>query len=448
MNFAIDREVRILSYRCEWASDFGYDVSEGVWETVRTDVALGLPPDGKQTLAINIPQLVNLLSVPRFLRKHNLFSSQTIRMVDSACVSTKGHVQTFSDSADIDWTAIVKSNFGLTVQWAPPNPSAWLVDFIKNSLTIAVGFVPIIGPIAAVAFPLAFTAITDPASFEATLRSTLPQVELAKHIEYQLQKSTRDQRSYLSDSWKKSIEAGGGLLLPPAKLPDTSDATPSGPVPAPPAIKPEATKQPPPVPEVKQPPKPKQEYNPPLPKPKQGFSMDEFKRRFGKKEVVRDSVKVSPTTEQVNQAKESDIPPAPPQRITMLDDGSSRVDSMEGGLPAGQDDPNLKTLENPLLGDLVISAQFQFADQVLRQSGEGSAFTHTTESADDPPEEVIGEQFPENPLVPDESIPENNYSWMDDYLYDIWFGSEEQTDEIEAEADLEQETEMDQETEL
>ncbi|CAI7590405.1 unnamed protein product [Penicillium bialowiezense] len=445
VNFAIDREVRILSYHCKWAQEFGYDVSDGVWETVKTEVALGLRPHVQWTLAINVPQLVNLLSVPRFLRKHNVFSSQTIRMVDAACVSAKGHVQTFSDGADLSWTAIVNANFGLTVQWAPPDPSAWLVDFIKNSVTIAAGFIPIIGPIAAVAFPLAFTAITDPASFEATLRSTIPQVDLAKHIEHQLQKSTQDQRSFLSDSWRKSIDAGGGILLPPAKVPGTSEPTTSRSVPAPPAIKPETAKQPTPVPKVKQPPKPKQEYNPPLPKPKKNFSMEEFKMLFGKKEVVRQFVKDAPTTERISQVDESDIPPAPPQRITILDDGSSRVDSMATDPPAEQEDLNLEILESPPFGDLVISAQFQLADQILRHWGEGSAFTsNTEESTDDPPGEVIGEQFPENSLLSDETIPENNYSWMDNYLYEIWFGSEEQTDETEIEADLEQGEEMEQ----
>lgn len=176
MNFATGRDIRIISHHYKAEHDLPglYSVTDGTWETVRTEVALGLHSDANWTLAINIPHLVNLLSVPRFLRKHNVFSSKTIRMVDQLCVSTKGNVQKFSDGADIDWTTIVNANFGLTVQWAPPNPSAWLVGFIKNSVTIALGFIPFIGPIAAVAFPLAFTAITDPASFEATLRSTLP----------------------------------------------------------------------------------------------------------------------------------------------------------------------------------------------------------------------------------------------------------------------------------
>ncbi|KAJ5717093.1 hypothetical protein N7488_002739 [Penicillium malachiteum] len=202
-----------MKHSTKWYPDFGYDVLNS-WDTMKMDTTLGLRADAEWTMAVNIPQLVNLLSVPRFLTKHTVFSAQIIRLVGPDMVSTKGNVQTFSDSADISWTTIVNANFGLTVQWAPPSPSVWLMDFIKNSVTIALGFIPVIGPIAAVAFPLAFTAIADPANFHSTLRGVLPQTKLIEHIIYQVTKSTNDQKGYLSDSWRKSIEDGGSLFTP------------------------------------------------------------------------------------------------------------------------------------------------------------------------------------------------------------------------------------------
>lgn len=371
-------------------------------------------------------------------------------MVDRDCVSTKGTVQTFSDGADLDWTAIVSANLGLTVQWAPPGPSAWLVDFIKNSVTIAVGFIPVIGPIAAVAFPLAFTAITEPAKFESTLRSTLPQFDLAKHIEHQLKKTTSDQRSYLPDSWKKSIEAGGGLFAPVTKVPGTSDpALFRAPVPAPPVIEPKPTTRPTAVPDAKQSPRPKEEatvYSVPLPKPKQQFSMAALKRRLDQKKTIRDSGQDIQPGESINQVKESDITPNAPQRIIILN--YSQTGQVVGDTFEGQDNPNLEAPERIPLSGLVTSAQFQLADRILRRSGEGSAFTSdTTGFMDDQPEQVIEERFPKNPPVPDTSVPENDYSWMEDYLYDLWFGSEEQTDETEANVKPDQGTEMRQEAE-
>ena len=78
---------------------------------------------------------------------------------------------------------------------------------------------------------------------------------------------------------------------------------------------------------------------------------------------------------------------------------------------------------------------------------ESTSTFNATDSTNDPPEEVIDELFPENPLVLDTSIPENDCSWMENYLYDLWFGSEEQTDETEVGLDLEQGTGMEQEAE-
>ncbi|KAJ5318850.1 uncharacterized protein N7506_011554 [Penicillium brevicompactum] len=432
VNFATGREIRILShhYKAEHDLPGSYSVTDGTWETVRTEVALGLHSDANWTLAINIPHLVNLLSVPRFLRKHNVFSSKTIRMVDQLCVSTKGNVQKFSDGADIDWTTIVNANFGLTVQWAPP---------IRNSVTIAAGFMPIVGPIAAVAFPLVFTAITDPASFEATLRSTIPQLDLAKHIEYQLQKSTQDQRSYLSDSWRKSIQGGGGLFLPPTKVPGTSDTTSSRSIPVPQVVKPKPTIPPAPVPEVK---KPSQ------PKTRSKLTEGDFKELFATKQVIRNYVQDTQSEDIITQAEESDMPPGPPQRITILDHDYPREDLILGDSFVEQKYPVLETVENEPLSDLVTSAQFQLADQIFHRSDEESTSTfNATDSTNDPPEEVIDELFPENPLVSDTSIPENDYHWMENYLYDLWFGSEEQTDETEVDLDPEQGTEMEQEAE-
>ncbi|KAL4790900.1 hypothetical protein BDV19DRAFT_381980 [Aspergillus venezuelensis] len=140
VNFALQRLVNVLTHPA-------------------LDPTLGLAPDGMRTMAINIRQLVNLLSLPRQLRGHN------------------GPAQEFRD-----WTAIASANYGLAIQWKPPQQTTSFADFIEITLTIAVGFIPVVGPLAAVCFPLAWTAIADPGAFEGTLRELIPVADLAMKV--------------------------------------------------------------------------------------------------------------------------------------------------------------------------------------------------------------------------------------------------------------------------
>ncbi|KAJ5727754.1 hypothetical protein N7493_005574 [Penicillium malachiteum] len=413
VNFAMSREVRIMKHSTKWYPDFGYEVLDG-WDTLNMDATIGLPADAEWTMAVNIPQLVNLLSVPRFLRKHTLFSAQIIRMVGRDMVSTKGNVQTFSNSADISWTTIVNANFGLTVQWAPPSPSAWLMDFIKNSVTIALGFIPVIGPIAAVAFPLAFTAIADPANFHSTLRGVLPQAELIEHIIYQITKSTNDQKGYLSDSWRKSIEDGGSLFTPAT----SAGTRQTGPAPStkfPEALmvvpKPAESKAP--VQQAKPQAKviPQKEPTISLPKPSTGryITAEAIKKRFASSHATQTRKATAEAEEAISRAQ------------TIL------ATSQE---PQAEPEP---------LSELVTSAQFQLADRTLRRSGEGEAFGfNQTGSTDNEPAETLAEYFPKNPLLRDENVPENDYSWMESYLEELWFGFGELADDGERDTEIEE----------
>ncbi|KAL4962723.1 uncharacterized protein BDV14DRAFT_210367 [Aspergillus stella-maris] len=179
--------------------------------TIQLDPTLGLAPDGMWTMAINIRQLVNMLSLPRQLRGHNVFSSHIIRIVDRKLTPTKGSPQEARDWTDISWTAIASANYGLAIQWKPPQQTTWFTDFIKNTLTIAVGFIPIVGPLAAVYFPLAWTAIADTGAFEATLRELIPVADLAMKVAEEVKKGTEDQVLYLPKEWSGSVDTFMGL---------------------------------------------------------------------------------------------------------------------------------------------------------------------------------------------------------------------------------------------
>ncbi|KAI9043687.1 uncharacterized protein KD926_003037 [Aspergillus affinis] len=188
VNFASNREVNMLTQ-------------------FELDATLGLAPDAKWTMAINIRQLVNLLSLPRQMRGHNCFSSHIVRMVDRKLTPTTGIAQKSTDGRpDLSWTTVASANYGLSIQWKPPTPTIWLADFIRNSLTVAVGFIPVIGPLAAVCFPLTWTAIADPSNFEHTLRELAPVVDLAMQVAAEVQKSAQEQVLYMPKGWAGNVE--------------------------------------------------------------------------------------------------------------------------------------------------------------------------------------------------------------------------------------------------
>ncbi|PWY90987.1 hypothetical protein BO70DRAFT_410606 [Aspergillus heteromorphus CBS 117.55] len=203
VNLAIQRDVSIMTHREIRDLDTYNDyIIVDRAETFPLDSTLGLVVDGRWTLAVSVRKLVTLLSLPRALRGHNCFSSHSIVMVDRKLTPTTGaEVKKFSDSADLSWTTVAGANYGLAIQWKPPQATTWLVGFIQNSLTIAVGFIPVIGPLAAVCFPLAWTAVTNPENFESTLKWVIPVADLAMHVSEEVRKSAKEQEKYLPTGW-------------------------------------------------------------------------------------------------------------------------------------------------------------------------------------------------------------------------------------------------------
>ncbi|GAB1198409.1 hypothetical protein APSETT444_007728 [Aspergillus pseudonomiae] len=186
------------------------------WKPVTLKKTLGLPDWGSLTVGFNINGLVNLLSLPRQLRAQNAFTSKNIIIVDSDIVASPKLERSFNDDTDFDWAQVARANFGLSIQWKPaPQKQDWLENFLKNSLTIAVGFIPGIGPIAAIAFPLIWTAIADPDSFVDTWRNLCPGVDLQLKLLEAIKDSAKETREYLPDGWEKTALGPKFLSRPP-----------------------------------------------------------------------------------------------------------------------------------------------------------------------------------------------------------------------------------------
>ncbi|OGM47919.1 hypothetical protein ABOM_002695 [Aspergillus bombycis] len=175
------------------------------WKPVTLRKTVGLQDWGNLTVGFNINGLVNLLSLPRQLRAQNAFTSKNIIIVERDMVASPKVERSFNDDTDFDWAQVARANFGLSIQWKPaPEKKDWLENFLKNSLTIAVGFIPGVGPIAAIAFPLIWTAIADPDSFVDTWRNLCPGVDLQLKLLEAIKDSAKETREYLPDGWDKT----------------------------------------------------------------------------------------------------------------------------------------------------------------------------------------------------------------------------------------------------
>ncbi|KAF3026760.1 hypothetical protein E8E14_014836 [Neopestalotiopsis sp. 37M] len=179
------------------------------WRDVSLNKTLGLPDWWSLTVGINFNGLVELLSLPRQLRAQNAFSSGNVIMIDKDLVASPRIEHSYSDDADFDWAKVASANYGLAIQWKPSiKKQDWMENFLKNSLTVAVGFIPGIGPIAAIAFPLAWTAIADPDNFVDTLRNVCPGVDLQLKVVELLSSigdsSSKNVQKYLPEGWEQS----------------------------------------------------------------------------------------------------------------------------------------------------------------------------------------------------------------------------------------------------
>ncbi|PYI00109.1 hypothetical protein BO71DRAFT_404826 [Aspergillus ellipticus CBS 707.79] len=332
------------------------------------------------TMAINIRQLVNLLSLPRHLRGHNCFSAHIVRMVDRKLTPIKaGPAQFVSDAADISWTTVASANYGLSIQWRPPQPTTWLADFIKNSMTVAVGFLPVIGPIAAVCFPLAWTAIADPGSFDSTLKELIPVADLAMRIAEEIQKSAEEQVPYLPKEWESTVNRF--KLISAAKKSAAEQEKKAQMAPA----------------------------RTPAPEMVKKF---EAVRKFRYWNLMKPTTAAAPSTEKVIKPDAA----GEPVQVSSVD--------KKGVVPQiAKENAPPPPVPVPLsLDELKTSASFQLAGQVLQQSSNPSAATgHTASDAGKILDEVRPGAWSQSP---DEGAiaADNDEYWLEAYLYGEIFG--------------------------
>lgn len=191
VNFALGRTVKV------WHG-------ENLFKDVKTDQVLGLMKDEYRTLALNVTGLIELLTLPRQLRKDNCYNLKLIKLQDpNSLQPTQKAEKTQRNYADISWLTIASGNFGLDLTWSPPQKSTWQENFIKNTINVALGFVPGAGPFLQIMFSVGWTLVSeeDPDAAFKILKDLCPGVDLTEKIMQELIASAKETRAFLPDGW-------------------------------------------------------------------------------------------------------------------------------------------------------------------------------------------------------------------------------------------------------
>jgi hypothetical protein len=140
----------------------------------------GLDVDGKTALGINPARLITALVIPRNSRKVDAFSSKSIVLMDSDDIPNAVLVEEFDDNCMADWAVVVSENQGLNIKWGEANmDTPWFLEYLKNSVSYAIGYVPIVGPFLAFGWNLAISGIPEgDEGFLDSLREQVPSVQL------------------------------------------------------------------------------------------------------------------------------------------------------------------------------------------------------------------------------------------------------------------------------
>ena len=192
VNFALDRTVKIWRGGNEFSGH-------------KTANVLGLGKWAGHTVGLDVTGLIQLLTLPRQLRRDNCYNLKLIKIVSASAIKTVSVTKSFEDRYDKSWLDVAHGNFGLDLTWRPAEKTTWMENFIKNTLTIAIGFVPGVGPLLQITFSVGWTLISqqDTGAAFALLKDLCPGLDLAEHVAQELIKSSSETRKFLPDGWEK-----------------------------------------------------------------------------------------------------------------------------------------------------------------------------------------------------------------------------------------------------
>ena len=175
------------------------------WFEVSTHKVLGMRTDALRSVGFDVTGLIELLALPRQLRKDNCYNLRLIKAVDSRAIKTIPVTKSYSDKPDKSWTTIANGNYGLDLTWKPAEKSTWVEQYIRNTLTFAIGFVPVVGPFVQILFSVGWEIVVqeDLDGAYKMLKELCPSVDLTDKIISELTRTAKDTQQFLPDGWDK-----------------------------------------------------------------------------------------------------------------------------------------------------------------------------------------------------------------------------------------------------
>ncbi|KAL6712891.1 hypothetical protein ACLMJK_009603 [Lecanora helva] len=192
VSFAMERKIRTLK-------------EDGGWREIWTHKSLGLRSDAFWSVGFDVTGLIELLSLPRQLRKDNCYNLGLIKSVLGGQIKSVSVSKTFGSGPDISWADMANANYGLDLTWKPCEKSSWMENYLRNVLTIATGFVPVVGALVQVVFSVGWELISqeDPQAAYELLKNLAPGIDLTDKIISELIRTAKDTQRFLPDGWDK-----------------------------------------------------------------------------------------------------------------------------------------------------------------------------------------------------------------------------------------------------
>ncbi|KAL8888462.1 MAG: hypothetical protein Q9215_004105 [Flavoplaca cf. flavocitrina] len=179
---------------------------EGRYYDVNTVMVLGLPKNVHRTLALGVAGLVQLLTIPRQLCTDNSYNLEFLKFQQAISLQPAQPIsKSYSDSPDLNWIHVTNGGFGLELVWQPTQKYTWTEQLIKNSFTVATGFIPGVGLTVQLMFSIRWTLISqeNPQAAFAVLNELAPGVDLQKKIIIGLKIAASEAIASLTDGWKE-----------------------------------------------------------------------------------------------------------------------------------------------------------------------------------------------------------------------------------------------------
>ncbi|KAL5360267.1 hypothetical protein BJX96DRAFT_175130 [Aspergillus floccosus] len=196
VNFTQMGDIEIEHMTVDWAQDV-----KKVMKKEHCSKEWGLDVDENTALGINPARLITALAIPREARKVDALSSNSLVLVDSKAIPNAPLTQEFTDQCRADWAVVVSENQGVSIKWGEADMSSpWFVEYFKNTLAFAIGYVPVIGPILSIATNVVVSAIFDDyEGFMAELREQIPPVQFNEKFVERLKADSEEAKPMLKE---------------------------------------------------------------------------------------------------------------------------------------------------------------------------------------------------------------------------------------------------------